>query len=386
MMSVHKSEDGNATIWALVALPPPVTGMTLLTEKVVQRLQRTGDVCCYDWSPKKLPRGWRFRAVRAWRVIRSMGKLLATGRVQNGRLYVAANYRAGLWLTMILAMLGHRLGYRVFLHHHTYRYIDRFDRRMDWICSILGERDIHVVACEQMEHDFRRMYPAASRFAHVNPSLLTGPIGTPRTSPKHAFTLGHLSNLSHAKGIDKVLDTFRALHPNRREIRLKLAGPFYPGEAQRLVTRAVADFPEHVEWIGPVFGQEKLNFFNQIDCFLFPTRSESWGIVLNEAMAAGVPVIASDRGCIRTVVGDRAGIVVDRNQDFTAPAAEQVLRWIENPEEYQAASSAACEQASSLQREADEVLEQFVDQLSGRKSRQDAVLQTSRASSIQTVG
>src|SRR3990170_4909766 len=167
MMSVYESEDGQATIWALVALPPPVTGLTLLTEKVVERLRRTGEVRCYDWSPKKLPRGWRFRVVRAWRVIRSMATLLVAGRARNSRLYVAANSRAGLWLTMILAMLGRWLGHEVFLHHHSYRYIDRFDRRMDWICSWLGERGIHIVACEQMEQDFRRVYPAASRFAHV---------------------------------------------------------------------------------------------------------------------------------------------------------------------------------------------------------------------------
>jgi len=166
-----------------------------------------------------------------------------------------------------------------------------------------------------------------------------------------------------------------AVHGARRDIRLKLAGPFYPGEARRLVTRALSDFPENGEWIGPVFGQEKWGFFNQIDCFLFPTRSESWGIVLNEAMAAGAPVIASDRGCIRTVVGDRAGIVIPRDENFASRAAEQVLRWMDNPEEYQAASKAACEQAIFLQREADEVLEQFVDQLYDRHGQREPVRQ-----------
>jgi glycosyltransferase involved in cell wall biosynthesis len=207
----------------------------------------------------------------------------------------------------------------------------------------------------------------------VNPSILTGPIGTARAALGRAFTLGHLGNLSHAKGIDTVLDTFRALHGQRGDIRLKLAGPFYPGEARRLVTRALADFPENVEWSGPVFGEEKRIFFNQIDCFLFPTRSESWGIVLNESMAAGVPVIASDRGCIRTVVGDRAGVVIATHEDFASRAGEQVLRWIDDPEAYRAASKAACEQAVFLQQEADETLEQFVDQLFDRHGQREVV-------------
>jgi glycosyltransferase involved in cell wall biosynthesis len=215
---------------------------------------------------------------------------------------------------------------------------------------------------------------------------LTGPIGTSRGTCGQLFTLGHLSNLSHAKGIDRVLDTFRALHQQQCNVRLKLAGPFFPGGAQQLVTRALAEFPQHVEWLGPLFGEQKSAFFRDINCFLFPTRSESWGIVLNEAMAAGVPVIATDCGCIRTLVGNRAGIVVDRDQDFAIRAAEQVLLWMENSQSYQAASNAACEQATLLQREADEVLERFVEQFTGRPSRDDTGRRNTGASSVQKVG
>jgi glycosyltransferase involved in cell wall biosynthesis len=363
----QESQIGRPAIWALVALPPPVTGLTLLTEKVVDRLQQTDDVQCYDWSPKKLPRGWRFRLVRGWRVIRSIFKLLAGGRARGRRLYVAANSRSGLWLTMLLAAVGRGLGYQVFLHHHSYLYIDFFDRRLSWICSILKERGTHIVACDLMEQDFHRVYPAATQFAYVNPSLLTGPIGAPRSAASQPFTIGHLSNLSPAKGIDIVLDTFRRLHKQRSDVRLKLAGPFYPGPARDLVTNALQEFPQNIESVGPVFGEAKLNFFRQIDCFVFPTRSESWGIVLNEAMAAGVPVIAPDRGCIRTVVGDRAGIVIHPGEDFAARAAEQIMKWIDQPDEYRAASEAAWEQATELKREADEVLERFVEQISGQQ-------------------
>jgi glycosyltransferase involved in cell wall biosynthesis len=384
-MSLQKSDNHNATIWALVALPPPVTGMTLLTEKVVQRLQRSVEIRCFDWSPKNVPRGVRFRMVRAWRIIRSMSSLFAAGRAQGDKLYTAANYKSGLWLTLFLILLARRLGYLVYLHHHSYRYIDQFDRRMSWICSILGERGVHVVACNQMERDFRQIYPAATRFAYLNPSLLSGPIGTSRRTCGQRVTLGHLSNLSHAKGIDSVLDTFRALYQRQCNVRLKLAGPFFPGGARQLVMQATADFPEHVEWLGPVFGEEKSAFFRDIDCFLFPTRSESWGIVLNEAMAAGVPVIAADCGCIRTLVGDRAGTVVARHQDFATRAAEQVLLWMENPESYRDASIAACEQATILQQEAGEVLEAFVEQFTGQSSPDDAGRRNT-ASSIQQVG
>jgi glycosyltransferase involved in cell wall biosynthesis len=362
------AEENLATVWALVALPPPVTGLTLLTEKVVQRLQLAGPVRCIDWSPKKLPRGWRFRAVRAWRVLASIGEVIGAGRAATSRLYVAANSRAGLYLTLLLAAIGRWRAHEVFLHHHSYLYLDQYDRRMAWICFLLGTKGVHVVACQQMEREFQRLYPAACRFAHINPSLVAGSVGEPRTAPGRPFVVGHLGNLSEAKGIDVVLETFRALHGKDNNIRLKLAGPFYPGKARQLVTRAIADFPDAVEWIGPVFGQQKRDFFSQIDCFVFPTRSESWGIVLNEAMGAGIPVIAADRGCIRTVVGGRAGLVVENDESFSGRAAEQVLAWIENPREYRAASAAACEQARFLQQDAADALESFVDRVFDRSA------------------
>jgi glycosyltransferase involved in cell wall biosynthesis len=97
---------------------------------------------------------------------------------------------------------------------------------------------------------------------------------------------------------------------------------------------------------------------------------------LNEAMAAGVPVIASDRGCIRTLVGDQAGIVIPADGDFAKLAADQAARWIENPDEYRAASQAACERAAYWKREADQVLEQFVAQVFGDTVSHSAARQT----------
>ena len=108
-----------------------------------------------------------------------------------------------------------------------------------------------------------------------------------------------------------------------------------------------------------------MRFFSDIDAFLFPTkyRHESWGIVLHEAMAAGVPVITYDRGCTRVVVGEHAGVVVDRDGEFASVAAVQIMRWMDHDDEYRAASKAAIEQADYLHREGQRTLTQFVQRM-----------------------
>ena len=84
-------------------------------------------------------------------------------------------------------------------------------------------------------------------------------------------------------------------------------------------------------------------------CFR-PKRS--LGIVLNEAMAAGVPVITTDRGSIRTLVGNGAGLIVDDAAGFVEVVVRQVVTWIDSPQVYVAASEAAVRQADYLHREA----------------------------------
>jgi glycosyltransferase involved in cell wall biosynthesis len=203
-----------------------------------------------------------------------------------------------------------------------------------------------------MIDDFRRRYSSKCRFDFVYPSVVSLPLGQPRRQMPEVFRLGLLANLTVAKGLDLVLDTFHALRERGCNVRLTLAGPCGTVEAERLIRAALQQHPDCLEHIGPVYGEHKEQFFHSIDCFLFPSQTESWGIVLNEALAAGVPVIATNRGCIRTLVGDRAGLVIDDAKAYVDTATRQVESWMDSPPGYFAASQAAIEQADCLHREA----------------------------------
>jgi glycosyltransferase involved in cell wall biosynthesis len=214
-----------------------------------------------------------------------------------------------------------------------------------------------------MIEDFRSRYASKAKFEFLYPSIVSLPLCQPRRHVPETFRIGFLANLMLAKGIDLVIETFRVLRERRRNVQLFLAGPFVTPEAERLVTRAVEQFDGSVSYLGAIFDQRKLEYYNSIDCFLFPSRSEAWPIVLNEALAAGVPVIATNRGCVRTCVGDRAGLVIDDENRYVDEAVRQVEAWMDSPEDYFAASRAAIEQADHCQLEAEIHLEQFVSRI-----------------------
>ncbi len=368
MSASGSSKVVRCPVVAVGPLPPPVTGMTLVTAKVVERLRESGPVKILNMTPGPITTWLVFRAKRFLRTLACLGRLLLRGRAGNTRLYVTANSKEGLLTTLALVIAGRLLGYPVYLHHHTYFYIDRYDWRMALIDRAMGARGVHVVHCPQMAADFRSQYDTRLSFQYVVPSIFSLPLASQRQAAAVPMRLGHVGNLSLEKGLELVLQTLRELLKAGSQVRLRLAGPCFTAAAERLVNEALREFPDHIEYLGPVYGREKLDFFSAIDCFLFPSRSESWGIVLNEAMAAGVPVISSRHGCISTQVGEHAGLVIDDPKEFVPRAVKQIVHWIGDPETYRAASLAAVERADALDREGDLTLDRFVEHLRSAES------------------
>jgi glycosyltransferase involved in cell wall biosynthesis len=344
-------------------LPPPVTGQTLLTEKVVQRLKQEAPIAVTNWASGDSRPRLHLRVLRLLRTIGCLAKLILHGRVRNTRLYLTGNSKGGLLMTGLIVNAARRLGYTIYLHHHVYYYLDEYDKRMAWINRSMGPDDVHLVHCSKMVDDFRAVYPTPCRFEVLYPSIVSLPLGQPRQRVREPFCLGFLSNLRVEKGLDLVLETFRVLRESGRNVRLSLAGPWGDSEATKLVTDALKQYVGHMNYVGAVYGDRKVEYLDSIDALLFPSKSESWGIVLNEALARGAPVIVVNRGCIETLVGCRAGLVVDDEIRYVSEAVRQVEAWIDSPNEFIAASQAAIDQADHLQREATIQLEQLVSRI-----------------------
>jgi hypothetical protein len=308
------------------ALPPPVTGMTAMTEVIVDALRRRGTVQCFNWSRGKPLKGWRWKVARTYGAVKTLLGLIAGGPVRGGSLYYPVSSGIGLYNDLVIAALARTLGYRLILHHHAYSYIDHHD----WRAALLVRlANIHVVHCQQMQQDLLRKYV-----------------------------------MKLAKGLDDVISTFERLASAGRDVRLVLAGPRKGGPVEnRMIDEAVEKWPARVEFRGPVYGPEKSQFFADVDAFIFPTRTESWGIVLTEALAAGCPVVARSKGCVPWIVQHGCGVAVDPQANFVDQACATVTQWIESPEVFRNACAAATMRSAELQADADRQLPEFVSRV-----------------------
>jgi phosphatidylinositol alpha-mannosyltransferase len=129
------------------------------------------------------------------------------------------------------------------------------------------------------------------------------------------------------KGLLDLLRAYRILRKTGCECRLLLVGG---GPQEREARRYVATRRlRGVEFLGRVSDDEKAQLFRTADVYVSPaTGRESFGIVLLEAMAAGVPIVASDiHGYKGVVRRGREGLLVPpRSPKAIALSVAQLLR------------------------------------------------------------
>ena len=109
--------------------------------------------------------------------------------------------------------------------------------------------------------------------------------------------VGHLANNSVEKG---TVDLLHAVG-HRTDVRLVLAGPEMPNFRQ-----ALSSYPhrDRVTRLGVLTDSQKRDFFAGLDVFALPSRTDSFGLVLLEAWANGVPVACYRAGGPADLVRD----------------------------------------------------------------------------------
>jgi glycosyltransferase involved in cell wall biosynthesis len=132
-----------------------------------------------------------------------------------------------------------------------------------------------------------------------------------------AALLLYVGRLSAEKEIDRIKPVLDAI-PNAR---LALVGD---GPYRAELEKHFAETPTH--FVGYLTGKDLATAFASSDAFIFPSRTETLGLVLLEAMAAGCPVIAANAGGIPDIVTDDVnGYLFDPQDEQGAIAATQRL-------------------------------------------------------------
>jgi glycosyltransferase involved in cell wall biosynthesis len=130
--------------------------------------------------------------------------------------------------------------------------------------------------------------------------------------------------LVKSKGVFELLQAYCSLDETlRSQVGLVFAGdgPLRP-ELQRI---AKSICPGTIRFAGFVQRDELASYYGLADCLVFPSHSDPWGLVVNEAMACGLPVICGQSaGCAADLVKSNGRPIDSRNVGQLAHAMEEL--------------------------------------------------------------
>jgi len=136
----------------------------------------------------------------------------------------------------------------------------------------------------------------------------------------------YVGRVAHEKNIDFLLDVAEQIRESVPDMLLVIAGdgPALPGLRQSVVDRGLG---EKVRFIGYLDRASELPAcYAAADVFVFASRTETQGLVLLEAMSAGLPVVAlAEMGTIDILASERGALVPDGNPYAFSLALAQVL-------------------------------------------------------------
>ncbi|WP_275099537.1 glycosyltransferase [Sedimenticola hydrogenitrophicus] len=178
--------------------------------------------------------------------------------------------------------------------------------------------------------------------------------------PADSFVVGHLGRLAAEKNLEFLARAVAEFIRSHRQARFLVIGTG-PAEAAIRAIFSQAGLEARLLICGILPPRELSNALSAMNLFAFASQSETQGMVLTEAMAAGLPVVALDATGVREVVRDRQnGRLL---QELTIEAFSGALAWAHDlpAEQMERQIAAARETAEtfSMSRSADQALECF---------------------------
>ncbi|HAZ30951.1 TPA: glycosyltransferase family 4 protein [Candidatus Acetothermia bacterium] len=131
--------------------------------------------------------------------------------------------------------------------------------------------------------------------------------------------------LGWEKNVDFLLRAFRQLLPERPHARLVIAGggPHHKNLEQLAADLGVAD---KVTFTGQLPRERLIDLYKQATLFVFASKTETQGLVLVEAMMAGLPPVALGRmGALDVVTHGETGLLVEEDESEFAAACLRLL-------------------------------------------------------------
>ncbi|RIJ94372.1 MAG: hypothetical protein DCC45_12760 [Armatimonadetes bacterium] len=276
-------------------VPPPIGGVETVTQALLESSAMSGfDVTHCDLTkgrPKQTQGKFDLGNFRwAWIHIKRLKKAVREARPHVVYMPLTATW-SGFLRDLALARVAKRGGAKVVAHVHG-AWFDQILDRTEY--GVRGE--VRIVPSTFRREVFERGGEATRHY---------------EGSAKRILFLGQLGK---RKGVPELLRALAGVRGDLPEMRAVFVGPGeFEGEwEEMLALRKELGLEEIAEFTGSLQGDDLYAKFRECDLFVLPSHSEGLPVVLFEAGAFGLPVIATPVGAIADlIVHEESGLLVE---------------------------------------------------------------------------
>jgi glycogen synthase len=226
-----------------------------------------------------------------------------------------------LFLSRIAPLVIRLHGSEYAFRKHTGESFDLSVRWNDYLEASSSRRAVAITtpsrfqANEMISH---RGWPADRVRVIPNPisaTILKAALQFERNGDSEQLVL-YTGRLAPVKGIETLLAAAKLVHDRDPGIKFVLAGPWQmPQSPEAYGLELNQESVNGVQWVGPQDQTGLIDWYKRAGLFVMPSYYESFGISVVEAMAFGLPVVASDSGGLREVVGNNGSGTLVGNRD-----------------------------------------------------------------------
>jgi glycosyltransferase involved in cell wall biosynthesis len=198
---------------------------------------------------------------------------------------------------------GPRRGTKVVNTLHATAMFDRFGRKRKvkfWASTLMTNRVVAV--CDEIrEIAAARFHLPARKLAVVENGIDASPyLSIPARPRRDDVVFGAVGRMSPTKNQRQLVEAFADVRQQHPGIRLRLLGSGTSEEPRLRALVETLELGDAVEFCG--YSHDVAGFLGEIDVFVLPSKSEGLPLSLLEAIASGLPVVATDVGGVRKVV------------------------------------------------------------------------------------
>lgn len=188
-----------------------------------------------------------------------------------------------------------------------------------------------ILVSESLRKGIEVLVPAALERSIVIPNMIREDLFLPPSEPRKTspFVFLWAGRLEHVKGVDLLLRAVKSLSDlTELQFSVRLAGKGSLREELELQASNLG-ISDRVIFLGRLSREEMQKEMQEANCKVLPSRYEAFGVVLIEAMATGLPLIATRSGGPDSIVTMDNGLLIEReNSDDLAEAMQEMMAHI----------------------------------------------------------